>query len=103
MRVKYQKLLKPVIIRGKSVYKFFKLERKIEAHEANLEDDYQRFQEITLAKKQQDKIQSWIEESLETTYVRIDSSYMNCTFKYADWMKIILCSTLFDFKIKSIQ
>ncbi len=81
------KVIKTRDMRGKTVYKFFKLERKIDAHQANLKDDYQRFQEIAVAEKKQKKIQSWIKETLETTYVRIDSSYMNCEFEYAEWAK----------------
>ncbi len=81
------KIVKTRDMRGKSVYKFFKLERKIEAHKANIKDDYQRFQEIAIAEKKQKSIQNWIEETIETTYVRIDSSYMNCQFEYADWVK----------------
>lgn len=81
------KVIKTRDMRGKTVYKFFKLERKIKAHQANLKDDYQRFQETAVAEKKQKKIQNWIEETLETTYVRVDSSYMNCKFEYADWVK----------------
>ncbi len=81
------KLVKTRDMRGKSVYKFYKLEKKIEAHTANLNDDYQRFQEATLAEKKQKETEQWIKETLETTYVRIDSSYMNCKFEYADWIK----------------
>ncbi|MEA1874623.1 MAG: peptidylprolyl isomerase [Bacteroidota bacterium] len=81
------KVIKTRDMRGKMVYKFFKLERKIEAHQANLKDDYQRFQETAIAEKKQKKIQSWTTETLETTYVRVDSSYVNCKFEYADWAK----------------
>ncbi len=81
------KIIKTRDFRGKSVFKFFKLEQKNEAHEANLKDDYQRFYEITLSEKQQKKMKEWINKTLKTTYVKIDESYQNCSFKYADWVK----------------
>lgn len=81
------KVVKTRDMRGKSVYKFYKLEKKIAAHKANLNDDYQRFQEATLSEKKQNVTEEWIINTLETTYVRIDSSYMNCKFEYADWIK----------------
>jgi peptidyl-prolyl cis-trans isomerase SurA len=81
------KIIKTRDDRGKSIYKFIKLQRKIVEHKANLKEDYQKYQEETLAKKKQDKIETWIKEALDVTYVRIDSSYVNCDFQYADWIK----------------
>lgn len=81
------KIIKTRDYRGKSIYKFLKLQRKVNAHKANLKEDYQKYQEETLAKKKQNKIETWIKEALDVTYIRIDSSYMNCDFQYAEWIK----------------
>jgi peptidyl-prolyl cis-trans isomerase SurA len=81
------KVIKTRDYRGKTVYKIYKLKRKVERHIANINDDYTYFQNLALEEKKADEIKDWIEKSLESTYVRIDSSYLNCRFKYADWIK----------------
>jgi peptidyl-prolyl cis-trans isomerase SurA len=79
------KVIKTRDARGKPVLKFFKLQKKVPQHQANMKDDYQRYQEEALAKKKQNVINDWINRQLKSTYVKIDDSYQGCEFKYADW------------------
>ncbi len=71
----------------RTVYKIVKLVNKIEAHKANLKDDYQLLQEMALEHKKKKIIDDWITEKLKTTYIRIDPQFANCQFKYKGWIK----------------
>ncbi len=71
----------------KKCYKIIKLKARYPSHKANLADDYQKIQEIAIAKKKQEIMKTWIEKEQKTTYVHIDNSYKNCNFTYKGWIK----------------
>ena len=73
--------------KAKKCYKILKLKAKYPAHKANLTDDYQKIQEIALAKKKQGIMNEWIEKEQKITYIHIDNSYQNCNFNYKGWIK----------------
>ena len=64
-----------------------KLIKKIDSHTANLTDDYQMISDIFLAHKKQQLIEDWIGERQQKTYIRIDPTYMNCEFRFNNWIK----------------
>lgn len=72
---------------GAKVFKIVKLINKVEEHTANLKDDYQEIQEYALQKEQQKIIENWIKSKINNTFIKIDDSYKNCKFKFADWTK----------------
>lgn len=74
--------------KGKIVFKFMKVKSKSKPHKANLKDDYQRIQDDALATKKQKAIDTWVEKKLETTYIHIDDSFVNCNFKNKNWVKV---------------
>jgi len=63
------------------------LVNKVDAHIANLTEDYPLISEMFLQKKQEDTILEWISERQSKTYIRIDDTYANCTFKFKNWIK----------------
>ena len=65
---------------GKQAYRIVYLKTRTSPHRANLTDDYQKIQAITLAKKQQEDIQEWIKRKSADTYVHINDDYKNCKF-----------------------
>ena len=65
---------------GKQAYRIVYLKTRTSPHRANLTDDYQKIQAITLAKKQQEDIQEWIKRKSVDTYVHINDDYKNCKF-----------------------
>lgn len=73
--------------KGIKVIKIIRLDVKVESHVANLIDDYQEIQQFALQQKSQKAIEKWINNKLESTYVKIDKSYSNCSFKFGDWYK----------------
>jgi peptidyl-prolyl cis-trans isomerase SurA len=70
-----------------TVYKIVKLLDKIDAHKANLQNDYQKLADMYLAKKKEDVLQEWISTRQSETYIRIDPTYANCNFKFKNWVK----------------
>jgi len=43
-------------------YRFFYLRNIVPAHRANLKDDYQKVQSLTLEKKQETTVKNWVNE-----------------------------------------
>ena len=71
----------------RQVYKIVKLNNKTKAHQANIQEDYQKLSEMFLTKKKEDAYRKWIAKQQAKTYIRIDDSYANCNFKLKSWKK----------------
>lgn len=71
---------------GKKGYKIVRLKSRSKAHTANLNEDYQTIQEMSLASKRQDAISDWITKKSKITYIQIDDSYANCPFNFKGWI-----------------
>lgn len=54
-------------------------------HKANLKEDYGRIQEVALAQKKQNKIQSWVTAKVPTFYLWITPEYRKCD-NMKDWV-----------------
>ena len=72
---------------GKIVYKIVKIKKMIESHRANLNDDYELIEQMTLMGKQQGIIEEWIQEKKKKTYIHIDESFLKCEFLEDGWIK----------------
>ncbi len=84
-KLKVGEISEPVIMQtndGKKAYRILYLKSRTEPHRANLKDDYQKVQNITLTLKQSEIINTWIENKLKTTFVKIDQEYKSCGFKH---------------------
>lgn len=66
---------------NKPVFKLLMIKTKSEPHQANLKDDYQRLQAITMNQKQAKALSDWINKKRKQSYIRISDEYINCTFK----------------------
>lgn len=69
------------------VYTIVKLIDKMESHKANLQNDYQYLSDLFLQKKREDKLEEWINNQQQQTYIRIDDTYANCNFEFSNWRK----------------
>lgn len=78
---------KMVNSKEQETYAIIKLKSKVDAHKANLRDDYQVLKELVLAEKKNEKLESWINEQQKDTYISIDKSWQNCDFEYSNWVK----------------
>ncbi|MCQ2375740.1 MAG: peptidylprolyl isomerase [Salinivirgaceae bacterium] len=70
---------------GRTVCKIVLLRNKTAPHKASLGIDYQRLQDMALAKKREDYMKEWIEQTINETYIRIDPEYKNCNFSIKAW------------------
>ncbi|MFA8436542.1 MAG: peptidylprolyl isomerase [Marinifilaceae bacterium] len=72
---------------GKESYKIITLKSESKAHKANLNDDWSQFENMLKAKKQQKILDKWIKEKQKSTYIHIDDSFKNSTFRFKGWIK----------------
>jgi peptidyl-prolyl cis-trans isomerase SurA len=72
---------------GKTMFKAVILRSRTNPHVANLKEDYDMLKQMTMFSKQNEIIDNWIKEKIETTYVRLDNNYRNCDFRITGWLK----------------
>ena len=73
--------------RGQETYKIIKIKSQTKPHKANLADDWSQFENMLKNKKQQILLNKWIKEKQSSTYISIDDSYKNATFRFKNWIK----------------
>ncbi len=67
---------------NKDAFRLVMVKKKIDAHKANLEDDYWRIQTWALNHKNQTVIMDWIREKAKKAFIRIDEDYNGCDFQF---------------------
>jgi len=72
---------------GKVAFKIVRINKRIDAHRANLKDDYEMIEQMTLMHKQQSVVENWIKEKRKKTYIHIDESFLKCEFLNDGWIK----------------
>lgn len=70
---------------GKIVCAIAKLRSRTEAHVATIQDDYETLQYMYQAKLSEERINEWIKEKQQNTYVRIARDSHKCNFLYPNW------------------
>ena len=73
--------------RGQETYKIIKIKSQTKPHKANLADDWSQFENMLKNKKQQTLLSKWIKDKQSSTYISIDDSYKNATFRFKNWIK----------------
>jgi peptidyl-prolyl cis-trans isomerase SurA len=74
-------------LQGQDVCAIVKLKSRIDAHRANMTEDFQVLKDVVQSKRALDMRKKWIEEKQKTTFVRINPEWRNCTFEYPNWGK----------------
>ena len=72
---------------GKEVVAVAKVKSCVNGHRATMQDDYQTLQNALLDKLSEEKVQNWIREMQQKTYVHINERWANCEFQYPGWVK----------------
>lgn len=72
---------------GNLIYKVVMLSSKTPAHRADINRDYQFLYDLALGDKEQTIIDEWVEDKMESIYIRIHKDYRNCSFTYPNWVK----------------
>jgi len=63
---------------GDKTVRIIYLRTRTEPHKANLKDDYNKIQEVALAKKQNEYLFNWLAQRIPSFYVKIDKKYQDC-------------------------
>lgn len=63
---------------GKTGMRIVYLKDKIEAHTANLKDDYEKLRNYALNNKQNEIVEKWFREAISEVYISIDPEYKTC-------------------------
>jgi peptidyl-prolyl cis-trans isomerase SurA len=62
-------------------YRILKVNKKIESHKANMINDFSMIKDIAINFKKQEELMKWIQKKINTTYIKINDSILNCKFK----------------------
>jgi peptidyl-prolyl cis-trans isomerase SurA len=73
---------------GKQAFRIVKVLKRIDAHAATLEGDYDYIQQIALNIKKMDVVRDWINQKINSTYILINDEFISCSFT-APWLKSI--------------
>ena len=89
--MKVGEISKPVIMRDpkrdREMVAIVKLTNRIEAHKANISDDYQLIKEMYENSAKEKMVQDWLQKKINSTYVRIEDGWRGCEFKHQGWIK----------------
>ena len=63
---------------GKNAYRIVMVKSRTKPHKANLKDDYQKIQEVTLSEKQNKALSEWVKKKQRSTYIQFNDEYAHC-------------------------
>ena len=72
---------------GREVVAMVRLSSRIDAHQANLSDDYQTIKDMYENARKQQIVDQWLAKKIKDTYVRIEDGWRGCEFQYQGWVK----------------
>jgi len=73
--------------RDREIVAIVKLTKRIDAHKANLSDDYQQIKSMYENAAKEKIVEDWLKNKIRDTYVRIEDGWRGCDFKYDGWIK----------------
>jgi peptidyl-prolyl cis-trans isomerase SurA len=82
---------KPFIMRDskrdREVVAIVKLTNRVEAHKANLADDFQTIKGMYEQARQEQIVNEWLQKKIRDTYVQIEDGWRGCEFTHSGWVK----------------
>jgi peptidyl-prolyl cis-trans isomerase SurA len=72
---------------GNELVKVVKLLKVIPAHNASLEEDYLRLEQMALADKQEREFKAWLDKKIASMYIYIAPEFRNGDFVNKNWVK----------------
>lgn len=63
---------------GGREFRFFKLLDRTPPHQANLDQDYQKIRQKALQEKRQEKMQQWLENRGQRSFIKVDEDFSHC-------------------------
>lgn len=73
--------------KGQVICAIVKVKNRIDGHHAGLTEDFQVLRDVVVNKRREERIEQWIKDKINTTYIRVSPDWRNCTFQYPGWIK----------------
>lgn len=73
--------------KGNTVFRLIRLDRQTTPHKANLKDDFNYIQELSLNNKRSEKYRNWVNDKIKVTYIKIADEFKSCNFANKGWLK----------------
>lgn len=73
--------------KGYQVCAVVKLKSRIDAHHATMTEDFQTLRDVVYQERCNEKLEAWVQEKINNTYIRIKPEWRDCDFKYKGWVK----------------
>lgn len=73
--------------RDRDIVAMVKLTNRIDAHQANLSDDYQLIKNMYENARKQEILEKWLENKIAGTYIRVEEGWRGCEFDHKGWIK----------------
>ncbi len=70
---------------GNQVFRIYLLKTRTEPHRLNIEQDYQRLQEIVMESKSKAALMDWVKRKKKSVYIRISDHFLHCS-ELASWL-----------------
>lgn len=72
--------------KNKEVVAIIRLKTRIDAHRANLTDDFQTIKQMLEQQRGAEYLDQWIRRKQKETYIAIDPEWAGCDFQYPGWV-----------------
>ena len=72
---------------GNTVFRIVKLDNEIQAHRANLKEDYESLYNAALMNKRAKTYEDWVKKKIAVTYIKISDEFKGCDFLKNGWLK----------------
>lgn len=73
--------------RDRDIVAIVKLTNRVDAHTANLSDDFQMIKNMYQHSLEDKMVSDWLEKKIKETYVRIEDGWRGCDFEHQGWIK----------------
>lgn len=73
--------------RNREIVAIVKLTNRIDAHKANLSDDFQTIKGMYEANAQEKILKDWLKKKIKSTYVKIEDGWADCQFENEGWIR----------------
>lgn len=73
--------------RDRDIVAMVKLTARVDAHKANLADDYQLVKNMYENAEKSEIVKKWVDRKIKETYVKVEDGWRGCEFKHEGWIK----------------
>lgn len=71
---------------GSQYYVIYRLDKRFNAHTADLKNDYEIFKSIAENDAKQKEVDKWVRKTIDKTYISINTDFQSCDYQFP-WLK----------------